>query len=147
MRIRRATSEDAPTLTSLVRNSSAYSGEYKSIVESLAISSEQILEDSVHVCESEGRVVGFYSLIVGAEVAELDYMFVADEAQGKGVGRRLFEHMQRTARQAGCVGVLIISHPPTEPFYAKMGVVGIGAEPPKGRIFWERPRMWLDVRR
>jgi len=41
--------------------------------------------------------------------------------------------------------VLIVSHPPAEPFYAKMGAVTVDREPPSGRVMWSRPRMRLEL--
>ncbi|CAM5334144.1 hypothetical protein SMICM304S_02153 [Streptomyces microflavus] len=51
-------------------------------------------------------------------------MFVADEAQGLGIGRLLIGHLREEARRAGLTGVRIVAHPPAEGFYR-----GVGLEP------------------
>ena len=143
--IRRATARDGEVLTSTVRGASAYAGEYRKIVRDVLISPEQIRRDHVYLCELDGEVAGFYALVSDDGGTELDFMFVADEAQRLGIGRLLFGHMKNTARMLGHRSVLIVSHPPAEPFYAKMGAVTVDREPPSGRVMWSRPRMRLEL--
>ncbi|GED90118.1 hypothetical protein TNCT6_72030 [Streptomyces sp. 6-11-2] len=54
------------------------------------------------------------------EAGALQTGFVADEAQGRGIGRLLVAHMQSEARAAGLDRVKVVSHLPAE---------GRGAEP------------------
>jgi N-acetylglutamate synthase-like GNAT family acetyltransferase len=139
--IRRAVSADGPVLTRMVRESAAYTGEYQRMVENIVISAELIARDLVSVCEHEGRIVGFYSLIARHDDAELDFMFVENGAQGSGIGRLLFQHMLAEARQLGYAEVKIISHPPAERFYQRMGAMTVAVKPPSGRVTWSRPSM------
>ncbi|QIQ07310.1 GNAT family N-acetyltransferase [Streptomyces liangshanensis] len=91
-----------------------------------------------------GRVLGFYALLLTA--AELDLMFVADDAQGRGVGRLLVAHLTDRARGAGLSAVRIVSHPPSEGFYLSVGARRTGTEyarPPA--VMWDRPEMILPV--
>lgn len=86
----------------------------------------------------ENRVLGFYSLVLVPP--ELDLLFVADEAQGRGIGRLLVAHMQAEARAAGLDHVRVVSHPPAEGFYRSVGAVHTGtasANPPA--VMWDRP--------
>ncbi len=88
--------------------------------------------------EQGGRVLGFYSLVL--DPPELDLLFVADEAQGRGIGRLLVEHMKSQARAAGLDHVAVVSHPPAEDFYHRVGAVRTGtapANPPA--VPWDRP--------
>ncbi|CAM5618817.1 GNAT family N-acetyltransferase OS=Streptomyces cyaneofuscatus OX=66883 GN=G3I52_01355 PE=4 SV=1 [Streptomyces cyaneofuscatus] len=88
-----------------------------------------------------GRVLGFYALLL--DPPELDLMFVADAAQGLGIGRLLVGHLREEGRRAGLTGVRIVSHPPAE------GFDGVGAErvgtvranPPV--VMWDRPELLL----
>jgi N-acetylglutamate synthase-like GNAT family acetyltransferase len=139
--IRRARYADSLMLTQMVRESSAYGGEYRRMVETVSISPEQIARDLMYVYELVGRIAGFYSLKYDAGRAELDFLFVDNNAQGQGVGRILFQHMLGEAQRLGIAEVLIVSHPPAEAFYARMGAATIGVQPPAGRITWARPRM------
>lgn len=88
--------------------------------------------------EHENRVLGFYSLVLAPP--ELDLLFVADEAQGRGIGRLLVAHMESEARAAGLDRVRVVSHPPAEGFYRGVGAVRTGtasANPPA--VAWDRP--------
>ncbi len=143
--IRRASYADSSELTRLVRESSAYSGEYRRMVETVSITPEQLARDLLFVYELDGRIAGFYSLKYDAGRAELDFLFVDNGTQGHGIGRALFQHMLEEARRLGIAEVLIVSHPPAEVFYARMGAVTIGMQPPGGRVSWARPRMLVKT--
>ncbi|MGK5632430.1 GNAT family N-acetyltransferase [Streptomyces sp. URMC 123] len=145
--IRRAVESDAKRLTRLVRTSGAYSGHYAAMVAGYRVGPDYILHHDVFVAvDDEGRVLGFYALL--REAAELDLMFVADAAQGLGIGRRLVEHMLERARAAGLEGVRVVSHPPAESFYRRLGARRVGtapAAPPA--VAWERPELRFSVAR
>ncbi|AYC41488.1 GNAT family N-acetyltransferase [Streptomyces griseorubiginosus] len=144
--IRRAVAEDADRLTDMVQASGAYQGAYASIISGYRVGPDYLARHSVFLAEDpDGRLLGFYSLIL--EPPELDLAFVADDLQGRGVGRLLVEHMRGQARAAGLTGVRVVSHPPAEDFYRRMGAerVGtVGPVPPK--VTWERPELWFTVR-
>jgi GNAT superfamily N-acetyltransferase len=47
--------------------------------------------DRFHVCEVDGRVVGFGSALVRGAAWYLAWLFIDPEHQGRGIGRRLFD--------------------------------------------------------
>ncbi|WP_411069555.1 GNAT family N-acetyltransferase [Streptomyces sp. cmx-4-25] len=158
--IRRATADDSRRLTRLVRGSRAYRGDYAAMVEGYQVGGSYIEHHPVFVAADgggDGRVLGFYALLIdgagaGAGVgdgdatgAELDLAFVADEAQGLGIGRLLMEHMTEQARAAGLHSVKVVAHPPAEEFYLRTGAVRTGTVPPSGHVHWERPELRYDV--
>ncbi|MCF3104478.1 GNAT family N-acetyltransferase [Streptomyces roseoverticillatus] len=112
------------------------------MVEDYEVTAEYVAAHDVFVAEGEdGRLLGFYALLLGPP-AELDLMFVADTAQGLGVGRRLAAHMKERARAAGLPAVRVVSHPPSEGFYRSVGAVRVGTVPAAlPRITWERPEL------
>ncbi|MET9932732.1 MULTISPECIES: GNAT family N-acetyltransferase [unclassified Streptomyces] len=160
--IRRATADDSRRLTRLVRGSRAYRGDYAAMVEGYQVGGSYIEHHPVFVAvdggeggSGSGKVLGFYALLVdgagagagagtGGE-AELDLAFVADEAQGLGIGRLLMEHMAGQARAAGVGSVKVVAHPPAEEFYLRTGAVRTGTVPPSGHVHWERPELRYDV--
>lgn len=115
--------------------------------------------------DSGDRILGFYALVLPAAwpgrttvptsvptsapppvPAELDLMFVADHAQGLGLGRRLIEHLKGRAGEAGLDRVRIVSHPPAEGFYRSVGARRTGTEvanPPA--VMWDRPELVLVI--
>ncbi|MFB6531498.1 MULTISPECIES: GNAT family N-acetyltransferase [unclassified Streptomyces] len=142
--VRRAVADDSKRLTRLVRSSRAYRGDYASMVEGYQVGGAYIEHHPVFVAvDASDRVLGFYALLV--DDAELDLAFVADSAQGLGIGRLLMEHMTGQARAAGLEAVRVVAHPPAEEFYLRTGAVRTGAVPPAGRIHWERPELRYDI--
>jgi len=92
----------------------------------------------------EGPVLGFYALVLAPP--ELDLLFVADRAQGRGIGRLLVAHMRSEARAAGLDRVRVVSHPPAEDFYRALGAVRVGtasATPPA--VVWDRPELMFRI--
>lgn len=145
IRIRRAIAEDAPALSALMHASAAYQGAYAAILHGYAVTPEQIARDRIFLAERGAEILGFYSLTGAGAEPELDLMFVADAAQGSGVGARLFAHMRDTARALGIARVKIVSHPPAEAFYVRMGATRVDIAAPSGRVGWARPVLRLEV--
>lgn len=146
--VRRATARDARRLTRLVRTSRAYEGPYAPMVAGYRVGPDYIEAHRVFVAADPGddRVLGFYALVL--QPPELDLMFVADEAQGLGIGRLLIGHLREEARRAGLSGVRIVAHPPAEGFYRSVGAETTGtvrANPPA--VMWDRPELLLPVGR
>ncbi|RCH64320.1 GNAT family N-acetyltransferase [Streptomyces sp. SDr-06] len=143
--VRRASARDARRLTRLVRTSSAYEGPYAPMIAGYRVGPDYIETHRVHVAVGQdGRILGFYALVLSPP--ELDLMFVADDAQGRGIGRLLMDHMKREARAAGLAGVRIVSHPPAEGFYLGVGARRVGtvvARPPA--VMWDRPELELPT--
>jgi GNAT superfamily N-acetyltransferase len=143
--IRRAVDADASSLTRLMHASRAYDGPYRAILDGYALTPEQIARDEIHLASAADEVLGFYSLILQGHEPELDLLFVADRAHGSGFGKRLFEHMCGVARERGCRSVLIVSHPPAEPFYLRMGAIRTGTRPSSQRVPWPRPILHVSL--
>ncbi|MFD8023241.1 GNAT family N-acetyltransferase [Streptomyces lavendulae] len=139
--IKRATAMDAEALTALVQESRAYRGQYATIIAGYRVTPAYIERHRVFAAVgTAGRLVGFYSLVL--DPAELDLAFVSDEAQGTGVGRQLMEHMLDQAQRAGLTGVRVVSNPPAERFYLRMGAERVGTvAPTPPNVTWERPEL------
>lgn len=144
--VRPAAATDADRLNELMHASRAYRGAYAAIIAGYRVTPEYIQRHAVFVAADDGgEPVGFCSLVL--EPPELDLAFVADVAQGNGVGRLLVERLLAEARRAGLPGVRVVAHPPAERFYRSLGAERTGtvpASPP--RVGWERPELWFDLR-
>jgi GNAT superfamily N-acetyltransferase len=148
--IRDAQPTDAPVLTEIVRSSGAYDGTYRIMVASQVIDAAYLAANPTRVCvDGHGAIVGFASLLVPgrgvAGEAELDFMFVADDRQGCGLGRALMADVVAVSTRRGIERIHIVSHPPAEAFYRSVGAVRVGEIPPTGRITWTRPLLQLDI--
>ncbi|HWV21469.1 MAG TPA: GNAT family N-acetyltransferase [Devosia sp.] len=142
--IRPAEPADATALTELMHASSAYSGTYARILEGYAITPAQLDTDIFYVALLDDAIAGFYSLTLAGE-PELDLLFVADSAQGTGLGKTLFQHMADQARRRGLSAVKIVSHPPSVGFYQRMGATITGTQKPSAKVTWERPILTLTL--
>ncbi|QHC27673.1 GNAT family N-acetyltransferase [Streptomyces sp. HF10] len=146
--IRRSVARDAKRLTRLVRGSGAYAGKYASAVAGYRVGPDYLEAHRAFVAvggeEDGGRVLGFYALVL--DPPELDLLFVADEAQGRGIGRLLVAHMQSEARAAGIDRVKVVSHLPAQDFYHRVGAIRTGtalANPPA--VPWDRPEFEFRI--
>ena len=145
--IRRARPDDRASLVALMEQSNGYEAPAARAMIAAFIPDWTFGEtDEVWLDEEAGEVMGFHQLIPHDGTAlELDLFFTANAAQGKGVGRRLFDHMAQRARALGATAVVISSNPQAAAFYRRMGAVDIGVSPPVGEITWERPKLRLDL--
>ncbi|MFI2367778.1 GNAT family N-acetyltransferase [Streptomyces sp. NPDC018833] len=146
VRIARAAARDTRRLTRLVRNSRAYEGHYAAMVAGYRVGPDYVETHEVYLATGDDdRLLGFYALVLSPP--ELDLMFVADNAQGLGIGRCLIAHMKDRAREAGVEAVRVVSHPPAEGFYLSVGAHRTGtvqAAPPA--VLWDRPELLIPVR-
>ncbi|WP_030244240.1 GNAT family N-acetyltransferase [Streptomyces sp. NRRL S-350] len=142
--IRRADAADAERLTELIQASDAYRGAYFAMIDGYRVTPDYLARHEVRMAVSaDDRLLGFYALI--REPAELDLMFVADDAQGLGIGRQLIADMLDRAREAGTTSVKVVSHPPAERFYLRMGARRTGTRPPRARTPWAQPELHFTV--
>ncbi|MBK3592274.1 MULTISPECIES: GNAT family N-acetyltransferase [Streptomyces] len=145
IRIRRAVARDAKRLTRLVTTSRAYEGPYAPMVAGYRVGPDYIEAHPVFAAvDPDDRVLGFYALLLAPP--EVDLMFVADEAQGRGIGRLLAGHLRDEARRAGLTRVRVVAHPPSEGFYRGVGAERTGtvpADPPA--VMWDRPELAFTI--
>ncbi|MFG2799717.1 GNAT family N-acetyltransferase [Streptomyces pseudovenezuelae] len=146
--IRRAVARDAKRLTRLVRGSGAYAGKYEAAVAGYRVGPAYIEAHRTFVAvdadDPVGRILGFYALVLAPP--ELDLLFVADDVQGRGIGRLLVAHMRSEARAAGIDRIKVVSHRPAEDFYHRVGAVRTGtalANPPA--VPWDRPEFEFRI--
>jgi GNAT superfamily N-acetyltransferase len=135
--IRRAVVEDAAPLTDLALRSKAVWGYGAAFMNAcrveLTISGESIRRRPTFLLEDRGRLAGFYQLRLSGPSAEVAQFFIAPEALRSGLGRRLWRHLERTARNAGADRLEVDSDPNAEGFYLAMGMTRRG-EAPSGSI-------------
>ena len=130
MEIRRAVAEEAPQLTRLARRSKASWGYPEAwLVEwasELTISPEYIRENAVFLAELDGEVAGVVGVGLGEEGPEIAHLWVAPEAQGRGLGRALVEQARQVATTMQWTVLRIISDPYAQPFYERLGARKVG---------------------
>lgn len=136
-RIRRAEEREAAVLTGLALGAKAVWGYDAGFMAAcraeLTVDPDGIRRHPTHVIETAGRVLGFYQLRLDGARAEILMMFVAPEALRAGLGRRLWAHLEETARAAGARRLEVDSDPHAEGFYRAMGM-HLAGEAPSGSI-------------
>lgn len=135
-RIRPAHQDDAPLLTEIsfaAKGYWNYPREYFTVWQNeLTITPAYIANNDVLVYEDDGVAIGYYSLVelredlrvAGSVLARgfwLEHMFVEPRRIGKGIGRRLFDHLRRRCRSRGIASLGILADPHARGFYEKMG--------------------------
>src|SRR5450432_2307395 len=121
MQIRRARESEAAALSALALISKQYWGYSPQDIEkwrpNLAVSAQDIASKPTFVAEVENAAVGFYLLVPGPQVWQLDHLWVSPEFARRGIGRALLDHAVRSARLAGASSIVIDADPNAEPFY------------------------------
>jgi GNAT superfamily N-acetyltransferase len=132
--IRAARPEDAAILTDLTLRSKAhwgYDAQFMDDVRSeMVVRPEQIERDWIYVLEAAGKICGYYDLEKRDDgMIWLESLFIAPDAMGQGIGRRLWDHAVQSARTLGFSRLEFESDPNAEGFYLKMGAVRISEQP------------------
>ena len=110
--LRAATVADTPIILELV----TALAEYERIADGLVATEERLRESlfgpspeaEVVLAEVDGRSAGFaiffhnYSTLLARKGIWLEDLFVRPEHRGRGIGRRLLEHLARLAVERGC---------------------------------------------
>lgn len=133
IKLRPATSEEAPLLSVLATASKAYWGYSDAFMaacrDELTVAAADITKgDNNHiVAEADGAIAGFYGLApLSAELVELDMLFVEPGYIGQGVGRTLIEHALDKVTRRGYKKLVIQGDPNARRFYIAAGGREVG---------------------
>lgn len=132
---RRATINDTTQLTELTHRSKAYWGYDEDFMrncqEELTVRESHIINDISYVLETDGQIVGFYTLSVMKpnDTIELEYMFIEPNHIGLGYGKKLLHHAIDQCKVMNCQRLMIQSDPNAKQFYIRHGGVQISEEP------------------
>ncbi len=128
--IRPAAANEASVLTNLALDAKRYWGYPEHWIRhwqsDLTISSDFILDNHVYVAEEDGKIQGFYALIVNGNQAELDHMWVTPDCIGTGIGKTLFLDAMERAAALKVLAVEISADPNAAGFYRRMGATDVG---------------------
>lgn len=150
LQIRRATPDEAATLTEIAYAAKRHWGYPENWIEhwkdDLTITPEFISKHEVYVAVAEAEIVGCCAIVLDDSLAELEHMWIKPEHIGTGVGRALFLHVTGRATVLGLPALEISSDPNAEGFYQRMGAKRIGdvrsEVEGKPRVL---PRMTVDL--
>jgi tRNA (adenine37-N6)-methyltransferase len=138
-RMRRCTARDAASLTRLAHASKAswgYPDELLALWDAdLTLDPAFVERHDVWAAVAGDEVVGVYAVTGEGSAREIEHLWVAPGWMGRGVGRRMLEHLLARARAAGVEELRVVSDPNAVGFYLRMGArqVGEQASVPAGR--------------
>lgn len=142
--VREARLEDAPALAATYRRAYAENRRlgFPARAESATAETvrEWIREHRVDVAAAEGAVVGGVRLAGTEEGAKLSRLAVHPDRQGEGIGGRLLQRAEATAREWGCAVVRLTTppeHPTLPAFYRAQGYEEVGPYPLEYRDYDE----------
>ena len=128
--IRRATPEEASTLTTIALEAKRHWGYPEHWIKhwesDLTISADFVRDHHVYVAEADGEIRGFYALCVSGDRAELEHMWVTPASIGTGIGKELFLDAMERAAALEVRDVEIVADPNAAGFYERMGATQIG---------------------
>ena len=131
--IRAAQPADGPALTRLALRSKQVWGYDAAFMArcraELTVTAESIATHQTFLLVEAAKPLGFYQLRLEADAADVWLFFVAPEAIGQGVGRRLWHHLESTARALAAMRIRVDADPNTAGFYVAMGAVRCGETP------------------
>ena len=149
MLVRPARPNEAGALTRLALRSKAswgYDGSFMSAcVQELTVRPSDLSLRPTFVAEARGRSAGFYQLLVEGVLAEVTLLFVEPEAQGSGVGRLLWRHLEAEAVSLGARRIAVVSDPNAAGFYLRMGTRRAGCRPSASLCGRMLPRFVKDL--
>jgi len=151
MRVRRASVDEAATLTRLARASKASWGYPEAWLrewgDELTITAEWIRDNTAFVAERQGQLVGMVGVGEGGSGPELAHLWIAPDCQGHGLGRILVDRARGVAIARRWPSLRILSDPYARPFYEHLGAVHVGEvpAPAEGAPNRTLPLLRLDV--
>ena len=131
--IRRADPAEADQLTEIAHAAKRHWGYPENWIEKwsadLTITADFIASNEVFVAVIDDQIAGCCALVVTANLAEIEHMWIKPEHMGSGVGRALFEHARDRARELQLSELELSADPNAEGFYERMGAKRIGDVP------------------
>lgn len=122
--------EDVAGLRSLANQSEAHWGYDRVFMEvfdrTFNITERFILENPVFVSRQGDDPEAFWGLKQDEDGWELEYFYVAEPALGKGLGRRMWDHLTDWCRENRVYEFCFVTSPQAVGFYEKMGAVQDG---------------------
>ena len=123
--IREALPHEAATLTDIAHRAKQHWGYADAQIalwqEFLTVAPDYIAANQVWVATIQGQAAGFATIVQHTDEAELDHLWVLPDYMGKGVGKRLFQHVTTAVPT-----FVFTSDPHADAFYYKMGAQKIG---------------------
>ncbi|MFN8383682.1 MAG: GNAT family N-acetyltransferase [Anaerolineales bacterium] len=128
--IEKAQAEQASTLTKIAISAKRHWNYPERWIElwtpALTISPDYISKHETWLAIINEKPVGFYSLVQDDEAFWLDNLWILPDFMGKGIGKKLFQHVLERCRALNVSALKIEADPNAQSFYEKMGAHKVG---------------------
>jgi GNAT superfamily N-acetyltransferase len=128
---RRAAPDESRRISELTFASKAHWGYDEAFMErarqDLAVTREYLEANECWVADSDGEVVGWFSLVDMPGSLRLDNFFLLPGHIGSGLGRRMWEQALTRAAERGADRLMLESDPNAAGFYERMGARHTGS--------------------
>ena len=126
----KASPADLETLNRIAYEAEAYWEHDESFMEIFAsvykLTGETLKNQITYLMVENNQIIGFFSIIPKQSAAHLDYFYIRREQMGKGLGRKLWNHLLNLCREKGFKEITGETEPGALPFYTKMGAIQVG---------------------
>ncbi|WP_031466542.1 GNAT family N-acetyltransferase [Sciscionella sediminilitoris] len=130
---RGARADEAEQLGALALRSKAHWGYSQEQLDAFAVefsfAPEELGPRRMTVAETGGEILGFYNIEGTPPEGELGNLWLEPARIGAGLGRMLWEHAVRAAREHGFQSLVVTADPNAEGFYRAMGAEPAGSAP------------------
>lgn len=147
--IRSAKKDDVDELNRIAYESEAYWGydmEYMKRFEGVyRVTEDYIITNPTFVFIESNLIIGFYSLLVHDEKAELELFYIKPQYIGKGYGKEMWNHLIDYCKRMDIKFFYLVTSPQAKGFYEKMGAVVIDEVDSLLREGRKIPRLKFEV--
>ena len=91
----------------------------------------QVTEDFIRknptfILYEDGRIIGFYSLLIKQEGNTIEFFYIEPQYIGKGYGEKMWNHLANYCKGHNIKDFTLVTSPQAKEFYEKMGAIQIG---------------------
>jgi N-acetylglutamate synthase-like GNAT family acetyltransferase len=89
------------------------------------VTEEFIRKNPTFILYEDGRIIGFYALLIKPEGNELEFFYIEAQCIGKGYGEKMWNHLKNYCKGHNIKDFTLVTSPQAKEFYEKMGAAQI----------------------
>ena len=90
------------------------------------VTDDFIRKNPTFILYEDGRIIGFYSLLIKQEGNIIDFFYIEPQCIGKGYGEKMWNHLENYCKGHNIKDFTLVTSPQAKEFYEKMGAIQIG---------------------
>lgn len=93
---------------------------------SYQVTEEFIKKNPTFILHENGRIIGFYALLIYHKGSTLEFFYIKPQYIGKGYGKKMWNHLTNYCKENSINDFTLVTSPQAKEFYEKMGAIPIG---------------------